>query len=87
MRKGQLDDDPRLQGIDAHRAGSALKGEGGMYDPARPSAPSSWRRVPLVQRRLCLGEGACHAAKLTSLVRDPFMWRGGRFCIYQSKSA
>ncbi len=45
MRKGQLDDDPRLQGIDAHRAGSALKGEGGMYDPARPSAPSSWRRV------------------------------------------
>lgn len=29
MRKGQLDDDPRLQGIDANRAGSAFKDEDG----------------------------------------------------------
>lgn len=33
MRKGQLDDDPRLQGIDANRAGSAFKDDDGKFHP------------------------------------------------------
>jgi len=36
MRKAQLDDDPRLQGIDAHRAGSAFKDDDGKSTPDLP---------------------------------------------------